>query len=99
MGPKFAPPPLSEIPPAVADAVKDNPDTVVQLKLNLPFNFLAWSKESKALAQNTAYRGITENQQPSDTYNEAALKVARQRVAWAGYRLAALLNAIWPETP
>jgi hypothetical protein len=32
---------------------------------------------------------------PKASYNKRALKYARRRVAWGGYRLAALLNAIW----
>jgi hypothetical protein len=30
-------------------------------------------------------------------YNNKGIEVARRRVAWAGYRLANLLNAIWKE--
>jgi len=33
---------------------------------------------------------------PNAAYIKNGTSVARQRVAWAGYRLAALLNAIWP---
>ena len=33
--------------------------------------------------------------QPSPAYNNAAIAIAQQRVALAGYWLAALLNAIW----
>jgi hypothetical protein len=56
-----------------------------------------WAKESEDLAESTAYNKIQPGRLPSQTYNRVALKVARQRVAWGGYRLAALLNAIWPE--
>jgi hypothetical protein len=66
------------------------------VKLNDPFNFQAWADESFALARDVAYKDVTSGMQPSEEYNAASLKVARQRVAWGGYRLAALLNSIWP---
>lgn len=94
-GPNFAPPPLSLIPPAAAKAMKGNPVTA-KVKIKDPFNFKAWSDESFALAKSVAYNGITNGVTPSATYRTAALKVANQRVAWGGYRLAALLNSIWP---
>jgi hypothetical protein len=95
-GPNFAPPPLSQIPAAVAKALAGNPDTNPKLKLDDPFNYDAWADESFALAQSVTYKGMKKGVTPSATYNTRALKVARQRVAWGGYRLAALLNAIWP---
>jgi hypothetical protein len=95
-GPNFAPPPLSQIPAAVSAATAGNPATDPKLKLDDPFIFNAWAGESHALAKNTAYKGIRMCDTPTATYNTNALKVARQRVAWGGYRLAALLNAIWP---
>jgi hypothetical protein len=66
------------------------------LKLNDPFNYSAWADESFALAKSTAYKGMQNGVKPSAAYNAASLKVARKRVAWGGYRLAALLNSIWP---
>jgi hypothetical protein len=95
-GPNFAPPPLSEIAPAAAKAMSGNPATNRKLKLNQPLNFNGWADESFALAKSTAYNGMTNGATPTAAYNTKALKVARQRVAWGGYRLAALLNSIWP---
>ena len=95
-GPNFAPPPLSQIPPAVAKATAGNPATDPKLKLDDPFNFTLWSDESFALAKDVAFKDMANGVTPSAAYNTAGLKVARQRVAWGGYRLAALLNAIWP---
>jgi hypothetical protein len=95
-GPNFAPPPLNQIPGAAAKSLAGNPDTNPKLKLDDPFNYDAWADESFALAQSTAYKGVKNGVTPSATYNTRALKIARQRVAWGGYRLAALLNAIWP---
>ena len=96
-GPNFAPPPLSEITPAVNTAKQGNPDSDPDLKLDDPFNFQAWADESNELAKSTAYNRISRNKAPTSAYNKAALRVARKRVTWGGYRLAALLNAVWPE--
>ena len=52
--------------------------------------------ESNALAKTVAYKNVASGKQPNATYRTKALKVARKRVAFAGYRLAALLNDIWP---
>jgi hypothetical protein len=95
-GPNFAPPPLSQIGPSAATAMAANPATDPKLKLNEPLNFSGWAEESFALAKSTAYKGMKNGVTPSAAYNTKARKFARQRVAWGGYRLAALLNSIWP---
>ncbi|PYI94549.1 MAG: hypothetical protein DME97_00815 [Verrucomicrobia bacterium] len=94
--PQYVPPPLSQIPPAVVLVTKGNPATDPALKLNDPFNFTGWANESFGLAKSAVYNGITNGSQPSAAYRTKALKVVRQRAAWGGYRLAALLNSIWP---
>jgi len=96
-GNNFAPPPLRSVIRAANQAKAANPASNPALKLDDPFNFEAWADESFALAKNIAYKGIQSGRKPTAAYNTKALKVARQRVAWGGYRLAALLNAIWPE--
>lgn len=93
--PQFVPPSLDRIPPVAALATKANPVSDPALKLGDPFNFLLWAGESFSLARDVTYNGMTNGAQPSAAYRSKALKVARQRVAWAGYRLAALLNSIW----
>jgi hypothetical protein len=95
-GPNFAPPPLSQIAPAAARARAGNPSTAPGLNLDQPFNFSGWADESFELAKNVAYKGMKNGAKPTTAYKNKALKVANQRVAWAGYRLAALLNSIWP---
>lgn len=95
-GPNFAPPPLSQIPAAAAKAMAGNPATNPALKLDDPLNFQSWADESFALAKDVAYKGIANNGKPTAAYNTKGVKVVRQRVAWGGYRLAALLNSIWP---
>ena len=96
-GANFRPPPLSQIPAAAAQAKAGNPDTDPALKLNDPFNFQSWADESFALAKNVAYNGVANGSKPTASYQSKGVKVARQRVAWGGYRLAALLNA-WIAT-
>ena len=95
-GANFASPPLSQIPAAAAKAMAGNPATDPDLKLDDPFNFNSWADESFALAKSVAYKGMENGAKPSAKYNAASLKVVRKRVAWGGYRLAALLNTIWP---
>lgn len=95
-GPNFAPPPLKEIGPATLIATKLNPATAAAVKLNQPFNYTGWAGESFKLGQTVAYKGMKNGVQPTALYNKNATKVVRQRVSWGGYRLAALLNSIWP---
>ena len=95
--PQYLPPALSRIPPAAALARQSNPPTHSGLKLNDPFNFPAWANESFVLAKSVVYPGITNGAEPSAAYKAKGRKVVRQRVAWGGYRLASLLNSIWPQ--
>jgi hypothetical protein len=94
--PQWLPPPLSRIPPAVALAKQGNPPSDPALKLNDPFNYTAWANESFLLAKTVVYPGISNGMEPSAAYRNKGVKVTRQRAAWGGYRLAALLNSIWP---
>ena len=48
------------------------------------------------LAASVVY-DLPENTVPTDAYNTKARAVARQRIALAGYRLAQILNSIYPE--
>ena len=96
-GPNFAPPPLKTIAPAVRLATRGNPPTARGLKLKEPFNFDLWVEESFWFGENVVYVDITADETPSAEYNTRALRYARRRVAWGGYRLAALLNAIWAK--
>jgi hypothetical protein len=54
---------------------------------------LGWAHEGLRLAQTVAYSGVNRGSAPSAAYQAAALQVAQGRIAQAGYRLAALLNA------
>lgn len=94
--PQWLPPALSKIPPAAALARNANPPTDPALKLNDPFNYPAWANESFSLAKTVVYNGVSNGMEPSAAYKSQGVKIARQRAAWGGYRLAALLNSIWP---
>jgi hypothetical protein len=54
-----------------------------------------WALESYALAVSVTYKNITEGSAPSPAYTEEAQKVARKRLALAGYRLAGVLNTLF----
>ncbi len=94
-GPNFAPPARRTFAPAARLAMRGNPATARGLKLNDPFNFDLWAEESFWFGENVVYKGIRAERTQTPAYNKKALKYARRRVAWGGYRLAALLNAIW----
>lgn len=93
----FIPPPLKKIPPAALIVVKANPEDNPALHLDNPTDFQGWADESSRLAREFAYDGLDPNGTVDAEYKTKGLDVAQRRVAWAGYRLAALLNSIWPE--
>jgi hypothetical protein len=95
--PLFTPPPLAQIPPAVEIALQGNPDTNPGLNLGNPFDFEGWAAESSDLAQRKAYDGLAPGGTPDAAYRREGTRIARRRVAWGGYRLAALLNSIFPQ--
>jgi S1/P1 Nuclease len=97
MGLHWAPPPIAEVLATVPPIIAGNPATNAQWQTGGPFNYADWAKESAQLAQTVVYTGIAEDQIPDEHYRQVGLKVVHQRIAWAGYRLAALLNAIWPR--
>ncbi len=59
----------------------------------------AWVVESNTLAREVVYKNITEGAEPSKAYTDAAQKLARKRLALAGYRLAGVLNALFVPMP
>jgi hypothetical protein len=97
--PDFEPPPQDLIDNAVVSIVKQHPDTNTLLRLDDPTNFQGWADESSWLAEKYAYanRKLIPESVLSKSYKRKGVRVARRRVAWGGYRLAALLNSIWPE--
>ena len=95
--PEFAPPSLDSVSQAADRITQEFPDTDSQWKIGGPFNFEGWAQESFSLAKTVAYDHLVPNRQPTKAYISKAKKAARKRVAWGGYRLAELLNNIWPE--
>ena len=55
-----------------------------------------WAQESFDLARTAAY-DLPENSVPTNAYAERTRDVSRRRIALAGYRLAQLLNTIYPD--
>ena len=96
-GPNFSPPPLDKIPAAASVAMRGNPATNPFLRLDNPTDFAGWARESSDLAQRKAYDGLAPNGTASADYKREGTRIARRRVAWGGYRLAALLNSIFPR--
>ena len=94
--PNFAPPSLASVSAAAKKIVAANPDSAAGINLNDPTNFQAWADESFELAKDVAYNGMETGKTPSAAYRKKGVQVVDQRVAWGGYRLAALLNSIWP---
>jgi hypothetical protein len=96
-GEQFAPPPDEQIPPAMAAVLAGHPDTNPEITAGGPFYFQGWAEESHELAREVAYDHLQPDDAPTDAYRKKGVEIARRRVAWAGYRLAALLNAIWHD--
>jgi hypothetical protein len=57
--------------------------------------FSVWAQESHELAKSAAYADLEPHDTPGAVYVTNAQRVARERVALAGYRLAAVLNEIF----
>ena len=94
-GPEHAPPSTSEIHRAVSSVLHDDPDSDRGWRVGGVYGFRQWMTESAWLARHTAYDGIKRAHDPSNAYRREGIRVVRRRIAWAGYRLAALLNAIY----
>ena len=78
---------------ALANAlVKDHPAETLEWKDLDPHT---WVVESNTLARQVAYAGIKEGEATSQAYVAEAQKLSKKRIATAGYRLAAVLNAIF----
>lgn len=61
-------------------------------------NVSHWVKESHALAISAVYNGIQQGSNPSEAYQARAQDVCRKRMAMSGYRLAELLNELYPQS-
>lgn len=76
------------------DAKKAYPDTNPEWK---DLDVSHWVDESFNLAVNAAYKDIQQHTRPDSVYQERAQAVSRRRIAMGGYRLAAILNEIYPK--
>jgi hypothetical protein len=94
--PNFTPPPLIQITNAVVSVISENPDTDSGIHLDRPEDFSGWAAESSTLARDDAYDSLRPGGLANARYTREGVSVARKRVAWGGYRLAALLNSIFP---
>lgn len=56
-----------------------------------------WVEESYQMAKDDAYDDIDENERPSPRYAKRVKDKSGERIAAAGYRLAALLNSIYAD--
>ena len=97
--PDFEPPPQNLIDNAVPSIVRQHPATNQLIHLDDPTNFQAWADESSFLAQKYAYdnKRLVPESSVTARYKKSGIWLARRRVAWGGYRLAALLNSVWPQ--
>ncbi|HEV2764610.1 MAG TPA: S1/P1 nuclease, partial [Pyrinomonadaceae bacterium] len=58
-----------------------------------------WAVESNQIARSFAYARIREGEAPSKAYEEEARRIVSERMALAGYRLAEVLNRVFPNPP
>lgn len=96
-GANFAPPSLRKVAVAAAKIIQKFPANSEAWHEGGATGFQQWASESEEFAKTKVYKSIRVGRVPSSRYNQAALRVAEQRVAWAGYRLAELLNSVWPD--
>jgi hypothetical protein len=55
-----------------------------------------WNMEGKEITMNNLYpEDLKQDQQPSESYKQMAYKIAQQRMALSGYRMAEFLNRIF----
>ena len=74
---------MDEFPPSLFDR---------QISVDNPYD---WAKESYNLALHQVYQGVKYNKEPTDKYIEQGRHIAKQQMALAGYRLAAVLNKLF----
>jgi hypothetical protein len=61
------------------------------------YNPEEWVEEGFQLAKEQVYQGIKPKEKPSEAYVKKAQQLAAERIATAGYRLAAVLNQIFAD--
>ncbi|HYO62628.1 MAG TPA: S1/P1 nuclease [Pyrinomonadaceae bacterium] len=58
-----------------------------------------WAVESNHLARTFAYAKIRDGEAPSKAYADEAQRLSAERITLAGYRLAEVLNRVFPNPP
>jgi len=96
MGTHFEPPPVTDVEAAAANLIQQIPDTDPGWDMGDAFDFHCWAQESFTLAKQQVYKELTPRKPLPQSYIQRCTPIAERRVVWAGYRLAKLLNAIWP---
>jgi len=86
---------LTEVPRATARIEKEFPASDSGWRVGGPRNVSGWMKESVSLARGFVYNDLHRERPPSSSYLKQGERIADKRVAWAGYRLAALLNDLF----
>lgn len=99
MGAHFQPPSDDQVIAAAAALVTKYPATDSGWMAGSPRDFDAWAKQGFDLASTQVYAGLKPHKAVSQEYFDRCTPIAERQVAWAGYRLAQLLNDVWPENP
>ena len=73
----------------------NDPEAQKQLKTNTTPK--SWAQESYDIAVESAYQGVTPNTKPNETYMENGKSIVKQRIAFAGERLADELESIYKQ--
>ena len=79
------------------DWMKLTNDPEAQRLLKMNSTPKSWAKESYDIAVESAYQGVTPNTKPNETYMENGKSIVKQRIAFAGERLADELESIYDE--
>lgn len=80
------------VDPIAEKILRKYPYSKVQARI-LPGKFEEWIKESLAAAQTDVFSSdLKRFEMPSDKYKKKALKIAEERLALAGYRMAEVFN-------
>ena len=89
-------PPLYQVTQAAA-AISAKFTADAQWKNGGPYDYSGWSRESQQIATSFVYQGLVDGQVPGKNYVTQGTLIAQQQLVKAGYRLALLLEAIWPK--
>ena len=85
------------IDPIAKKIIKNYPFAKLQSRLNST-NFEAWKKESLDIATTEVYPpDLKRFEMPSAAYKKKALKIAEERLALAGYRMAEVFNSVFGQ--